>query len=113
MKTSRLALAALAVFGASNTVFAATCDRACLLDQAKQFNAAMLAHTPEKIQLAPDAQTRENTKAITLADSKWSIVKEILSEGVYNFSFKPRIRFHDGRQPVDRGRTVGQVAACC
>lgn len=49
---------------------AATCDRACLLQQAKQFNANMLAHTPNKIPLASGAQIRENTEAIALADSK-------------------------------------------
>jgi len=30
---------------------AATCDRTCLLEQAKQFNANMLAHTTDKIAL--------------------------------------------------------------
>jgi hypothetical protein len=31
---------------------ASTCDRTCLLEQAKQFNANMLAHTTERIPLA-------------------------------------------------------------
>jgi hypothetical protein len=62
---------------------ATTCDRACLLEQAKQFNAAMLGHTPEKIQLANGAQIRENTKAIALGDSRWTGVAKILSEGIY------------------------------
>jgi hypothetical protein len=82
-KVSDLAFAAIAMFVLSNSASGATCDRACLLGQAKQFNAAMLAHTPEKIQLAPDAQIRENTKAIALGDSKWIGVTRILSEGVY------------------------------
>lgn len=74
---------AAALFALSHVASAATCDRACLLEQANQFNAYMLAHTPDKIPLASDAMIRENTKAISLADSKWSGVKQILSEGVY------------------------------
>src|SRR4029077_10197306 len=66
-----------------NHASAATCERNCLLEDAKQFNANMLARTTEKIPLAPNAQIRENTKAIALADSKWNGVTKILSEGVY------------------------------
>jgi hypothetical protein len=79
----RLALLAITWFFLSPLAFAANCDRACLLEQAKQFNAAMLAHIPEKIPLASDAQIRENTKAITLGESKWVGVTKILSEGVF------------------------------
>jgi hypothetical protein len=43
----------------------------------------MLRHTTETIQLASDVKIRENTKAITLAESKWSGVKQIFSETVY------------------------------
>lgn len=78
-----LALLTITLFSLSPLAFAANCDRACLLEQAKQFNAAMLAHTPEEISLAPDAQIRENTKAIALRDSKWNGVAKILSEGVF------------------------------
>ena len=83
LKVTTLAYAAIALFVLSNAASAASCDRGCLLEQAKQFNAAMLGHTPEKIQLAPDAQIRENTKAITLGESKWVGVTKILSEAVY------------------------------
>jgi hypothetical protein len=78
-----LALAATASFILSTGASAATCDRACLLEQAKQFNANMLAHTTERIPLAANANIRENTKAIALGDSKWIGVTKILSEGVY------------------------------
>ena len=71
------------VFTLSNRTIAATCERDCLLEDAKQFNANMLAHTPAKIPLAANANVRENTKAIALADSKWNGVRKILSEGVY------------------------------
>jgi len=74
---------AAALFIFSNAASAATCDRACLLEQAKQFNANMLAHTTEKIPLAANANIRENTKAIALGDSRWIGVTKILSEGVY------------------------------
>ena len=63
-------------FAFTDVTSAASCDRTCLLEHAKQFNANMLAHTTEKIPLAPNVQIRENTKAITLADSKWSGVKK-------------------------------------
>lgn len=71
------------VFTLSNRTIAATCERDCLLEDAKQFNANMLAHTSAKIPLAANANVRENTKAIALADSKWNGVTKILSEGVY------------------------------
>ena len=83
MRILSLAFAATALFALSNAASAATCDRACLLEQARQFNANMLAHTTEKIPLAANANTRENTKAIALGDSKWIGVTKILSEGVY------------------------------
>jgi hypothetical protein len=81
-RMSSLAVAATALFVLSSAS-AATCDRACLLEQAKQFNANMLARTTEKISLAANANIRENTKAIALGDSKWIGVTKILSEGVY------------------------------
>ena len=82
-RITNLALATAVLFVLSNAASAATCDRTCLLEQAKQFNANMLAHTTEKIPLAANANIRENTKAIALGDSKWIGVAKILSEGVY------------------------------
>jgi hypothetical protein len=94
LKTSKLAVIAVAFFAFSSVATAATCDRVCLLEQAKQFNANMLAHTTEKIPLAPDAQIRENTKAIAIADSNWTTVKRILSEGVYADAVKGNVIEH-------------------
>jgi len=82
-RITNLAFATAVLFVLSNAASAATCDRTCLLGQAKQFNANMLAHTTEKIPLAANANIRENTKAIALGDSKWIGVAKILSEGVY------------------------------
>ena len=102
---ARLTLLAIAFLVLSRLAPAATCDRACLLAQAKLFNAAMLAHTPEKIQFASDAQIRENTKAIALAESKWSNVKQILSEGVFADPIKGNVIEHVTGQTAD-GKTI-------
>ena len=83
LSTINLATIAVISFAFSGVASAGTCDRLCLLDQAKQFNANMLAHTTEKIPLAENAKVRENTKAIALGDSRWLGIKKILSEGVY------------------------------
>jgi hypothetical protein len=82
-RAATVMFAAPALFILTQAAWATTCDRACLLEHAKQFNAAMLAHTPEKIQLANGAQIRENTKAIALGESRWMGVTKISSEGVY------------------------------
>jgi len=82
-KFARLAALVTAIFVSGSAASAATCDRGCLLEKAKQFNAAMLGHVPGKIQVASDVRIRENTKAIALADSKWMGVTKILSQGVY------------------------------
>ena len=92
-------------FAFTKGAFAATCDRTCLLQHAKQFNANMLAHTAERIPLAPNVQIRENTKAITLADSKWSGVKKILSEGVYADAIKGNVIEHVAAE-TNGGKTV-------
>ncbi len=82
-KRARYALLITLGIALSHLASAAPCDRTCLLEQAKQFDANMLAHTASQIPLSPDAQIRENTKAITLADSRWNGVTKILSEGIY------------------------------
>ena len=102
---TRLAVITIALFSLSTVASAVPCNRACLLGQAKQFNANMLAHTTEKIPLGPNAQIRENTKAIVLADSKWSIVKRILSEGVYADAIKGNVIQHLAAETAS-GKTV-------
>ena len=79
----RVAVSTVTLLTLSTLSFAATCDRNCLLEQAKAFNANMLARTPEKLPLAVNANVRENTKVIALGDSKWLGVTKILSKGVY------------------------------
>jgi hypothetical protein len=90
----RFAMVPVAALFLSTLAAAATCDRACLLDQAKSFNAAMLARTPDKVQLASGAEIRENAEAIALTDSRWSNVKEILSEGVFTDPVKSNVIEH-------------------
>jgi len=96
---------ALAFFALTGLTSAATCDRACLLEQMKQFNANMLARTTEKVPLGANAQIRENTKAVVLADSKWSTVKRILSEGVYADAIKGNVIEHVAAESAS-GKTV-------
>ena len=105
IKLSRCLVIAIGLFTLSTLASAEMCNRDCLLGQAKQFNANMLAHTLEKIPLAPDVQIRENTKVIALADSKWSGVKKILSEGVYADASKGNVIEHVAAETAD-GKTV-------
>jgi hypothetical protein len=83
LKCSTLAVAAIMALSLGRSATAASCDRACLLQQATRFNRNMLAHRISKIPLAPTAEIRENTKAISLDASKWSTIKQIRSEGVF------------------------------
>jgi hypothetical protein len=83
LKCSGLAIVAILALSFGRSAVAATCDRACLLQQAARFNSNMLAHSAAKIPLADGAEIRENTKAISLDASRWSSVKQIRSEGVY------------------------------
>ena len=95
-----IAMAGL-TFGAVSSASAATCDRACLLDQAKQFNANMLAHATGKIPLASGAKIFENTKAVTLTDSKWSTIRQIRSQGVYTDPVKGNVIEHVAAENAD------------
>ena len=102
---SGFAVITIAFLALSQVASAVTCDRACLLEQAKQFNANMLARDTKKIPLEPNAQIRENTKAIALADSKWLTVTRILSEGVYADAVKGNVIEHVAAETAG-GKTV-------
>ena len=105
LRIHRLVGIPVVLFGLSIAASAATCERACLLEQAKQFNINMLAHTTDKIPLGANAQIRENTKIIVLADSKWSTVKQIRSEAVYADAIKGNVIEHVVAE-TDSGKTV-------
>lgn len=104
-RTMRMAVATSFLFAACQIASAAACDRACLLAQAGLFNTAMLSHTPEKVQLAPNARIRENTRTITLAESRWSHVRQILSQGVFADSIKGNVIEHITARTAD-GKAV-------
>jgi hypothetical protein len=99
--TVALALTAAALLPLGRSVSAAGCDRACLLGQATQFNANMLAHTPARLPLAPDVQIRENTKAIVLADSRWNTVARIRSAGIYADALTGNVIEHVAAETID------------
>src|SRR6267378_2439897 len=103
--TSGFPAMAFTFFALTSLGSAATCDRACLLEQMKQFNANMLARTTEKVPLGPNAQIRENTKTVVLADSRWSTVNRVLSEGVYADAIKGNVIEHVAAATVS-GKTV-------
>ena len=105
LRTSSLAFTAAALFVLRSATSAATCDRGCLLEHAKQFKANMLARTTEKVPLATNANIRENTKAIALGDSKWTGVTKILSEGVYTDPILGNVIEHVAAETAD-GKTV-------
>jgi len=94
-----------ALFAFTSLASAATCDRTCLLEQAKQFNANMLARTIEKVPLAVGANIRENAKAIALRDSKWTGVTKLLSDGVYADPILGNVIEHVAAETAD-GKTV-------
>jgi hypothetical protein len=102
---SAVAVLTMAPQASPKAAAAAGCDRACMLEQAKQFNVNMLAHTPAKIPLASNATIRENTKAIVLTDSRWFGVTRILSEGVYADAILGNVIEHVAGQTAD-GKTV-------
>ena len=94
-------VAIMVLLALTPAALATTCDRAYLLEQAKQFNAAMLRHTPAKIQVATGGQVRENTKAIALGDSRWMTVTKILSEGVYADPVLGNVLEHVAAETID------------
>jgi hypothetical protein len=105
LRSSGLAAGIILALAVAGLAAGATCDRACLLQQAAQFNSNMLAHTTGKIPLADGAEIRENTKAISLEASKWSAVKQIRSEGVYTDSVLGNVIEHVAAE-TDAGKIV-------
>ena len=105
-RITNLAFATAALFVLSNPASAVTCDRACLLEQAKQFSANMLAHTTEKIPLAANANIRENTKAIALSDSRWiGVTKILVNLGPKPWGLATEVRI--GLVDPERGIVIG------
>ncbi len=107
MTSAVLAMSAIFVSASAISANSPTknCDRNCLLDQAKQFNENVLAKTITKLPLATNVQIRENTKAISLADSKWMNINRILSVGTFTDSIKGNVIEHVAAETLD-GKSV-------
>jgi hypothetical protein len=57
--------------GATKAPAVTTCDRACLNTLADNYLAALVAHDPKKVQLAPDVKIVENAKRIMPGEGLW------------------------------------------
>jgi hypothetical protein len=105
LKYSRITVAVILAFSFGRAV-AATCDRACLLQQAAQFNSNMLAHTIGKIPLAPTAEIRETgTFQAGHSNPRKHVKLRHNSKGDVFFSIRPRHvrkRFADREQGVSK-----------
>lgn len=68
----------LAAAVGSNTISAqSACDRACLLDIADRYLAAIVAHAPAKAPLAANLTFTENTVVMKPGDGLWKSAKEV------------------------------------
>src|SRR5262245_41732061 len=67
-----LALVALAAAQAQDT----PCDRACLIDIADRYFAAIAAHDPSKAPLAPNARFTEQGQEVKVGEGIWQRVAE-------------------------------------
>ena len=60
------------------------CDRTCLQGVTDQVLAAMIAHDPSRLPLAPDVRYTENGNALTLGDGFWGTAS---GQGTYRHDF--------------------------
>ena len=66
------AIASIAAFtGLAQAVDSATCDRACLIKMTDSYLAALLAHDPGQVPLAPDVKFVENVARMQPGDGLW------------------------------------------
>src|SRR5690606_37592664 len=66
-----LVAAAVAVVGIPAAAQAQDCNRDCLIEMADAYAAALVAHDPSKVPLAPNAVTVENIKKIGKGEGLW------------------------------------------
>jgi hypothetical protein len=69
---TRFVLALLAL-----PAFAQTCDRACLTKTLDSYLAAIVAHDPTRVPIAPDARFVENTKVTKPGEGLWKTASEV------------------------------------
>ena len=60
------------------------CDRACLKGLIDQYLAAVVAHDPKRLPLAPDARYTENGQALAFGDGFWATASGV---GTYRHDF--------------------------
>jgi hypothetical protein len=70
-KVMALAAPALALAGLAGPASAASCDRACLVGITDRYLAAVVAHDPSKVPLAPNVVFVENVKRMQPGDGLW------------------------------------------
>ena len=87
-----LAVLALGLVGAAPAparadpppIGAIDCDRACLQGMVDQYLAAVVAHDPNRLPLAPDARYTENGQELALGDGFWGTAS---GAGIYKHYF--------------------------
>jgi hypothetical protein len=80
MKTALIALAAVAAALTGSAAAAqspAACDRACLSGMIENYLAALKAHDPSRLPLAPGVRFTENNSPLSLPDGLWNTVDKI------------------------------------
>lgn len=68
--------------GQPSAVLPADCDRACLIDHARAYMAALAARDPARLPLAPDVRFTENNVEMPLGEGLWGTVTEVAAEGL-------------------------------
>ena len=70
----KLLIAAAFALALPATAQAQDCDRACLIDMANDYAAALVAHDPSDVPLASNIVTVENVKKIGRGEGLWRSV---------------------------------------
>jgi hypothetical protein len=68
--------------GEHSAVIRTDCDRACLIDKAKAYVAAMVAHDPKAAAIAPNARFTENNVRIPIGKGLWRTISKAAPNGL-------------------------------
>ena len=68
-------IAACLLYTISASLFAATCDRACLEGYVDKYFAAVIDNNPAAVPLAPEARFTENGQKLAIGDGLWNTMK--------------------------------------
>lgn len=69
------AVTLLTALGASNSVLAQDCDRACLEGMVERYFDAVIDNNPAALPLAPDAKFTEDGQRLVIGDGLWNTMK--------------------------------------